>query len=78
MKLTTPKPKGHWPKGKRRHADTDAAEVVRLLNLAAARRQQAQVARRLGVPVKTIWRWRTGIDVPSARVAKRLGTIIAE
>ena len=78
MKRPT-KPKterGHWPKGKLRHTDTDAAEVRRLLDLAGARRQQAALARRLGVASKTIWRWRTGVDVPSAAMARRIAQIV--
>lgn len=76
LRKSPAKTKGHWPKGKPRNTHTDGKEVRRLLDIAAGKRMQAEVARRLGVPVKTIWRWRTGVHVPSEGMARRIAEIV--
>ncbi|NLG44801.1 MAG: helix-turn-helix transcriptional regulator [Phycisphaerae bacterium] len=68
--------RGHWPEGKRRNPPA-ADLLARLEYLLQNHRKPgvisgAVVAEFLGVPTKTLWRWRSGIDNPSPAHAKRL------
>jgi hypothetical protein len=69
------KPKGHWPKGKLRNTG-DAAEVKRLLDIAAASRQTSSLARRLGMERKNLWRYRSGRYAPPEGLAERIAVLV--
>jgi len=73
-----PKVKGHWPKGRRRHPEpADLAALLRDLDSAARRRLGRRVARRAGVHVDTLRRWRRRIDIPHPDRARRTRAALA-
>lgn len=77
--------RGHWPRGVRLHADvrvrgwgsipTLMAEVRRL---ARPHGRKADLARRLRVSRKTLWRWLSGHDWPGATHARNLAAWVRQ
>lgn len=65
--------RGHWPRGRRQHADVRIAGLTwptfrrRLVDYLAEAPYgtQADLTRSVGVPTKTVWRWLHDEDWPS-------------
>lgn len=71
--------RGHWPRGGRRHADAPVGRWPRVSLLsrtvvayAAEVGRSEELAEFCGTWRKTLWRWRTGEDLPGPRFASRL------
>jgi transposase-like protein len=70
-------PRGHWPRGKRRHTPSrDWPELrLRLVELLAvpdrsSGRSKRALATRVGVTAATICRWLSGEDMPDAAACR--------
>lgn len=79
------KPKGHWPKGKRRNADSGQWARIRLALIAFVENHWARgsisysaLAAELTVDKKTITRWHTGVDRPPEETQLAIAAWIAE
>lgn len=67
------KPKGHWPRGKRRHPEpSDWQRIRAAMDEAANRRQMRLVAKKIGVHPDTIIMWRKGTLIPAPERVKPL------
>lgn len=85
MKATEgPKPKGHWPKGKRRNPVGDwpslRLAVVGLIDQhwAYGVRSAGALARVVGVDSRTVGRWLRGEDMPPPAAVTKLNAWLVE
>jgi hypothetical protein len=71
--------RGHWPSGKRRNPiPADWPRIRGALDQAAQRRQMRLVARKIGVHVDTVYRWRVGDLLPEPdRIAGLIDALYA-
>ena len=81
----TTKPKGHWPKGKRRNADRGDWGVV-LLSLTALLDNHPKpgkisiraLADKLGCDPKTVWKWIKAVNRPEPETQERIATWVRQ
>jgi len=79
-----PKPKGHWPKGKRRNPVGDwPALRLAIVGLIDAHRlygvrSAGALAKAVGVQSATVSRWLRGEDVPAMKSAEQMNAWLVE